>query len=91
MPTFVYPGKKPSYPKDFEKSILMLESIDINNDDLCVMGNVRVNLTMLQAAAGSRKRVSVSAFFTTDNWETRKESKVNKMEYEFNRPKFYRV
>lgn len=76
VPTFVFAGKRPSYKEDFEKSTLLLESVDISSDDMCLMGNVRVNLTKLQEETCLQKRrVSVTAVYTTDNWLNSKETR----------------
>jgi hypothetical protein len=39
------------------------------------MGNVRVNLDRLQQAAATKKRVSIVAKYTTNEWTTSKETK----------------
>ena len=41
---------------------MILESVDISNEDMCLMGNVRVNFAKLQMAAAGRKRVSIGNF-----------------------------
>ena len=62
VPCFVFPGKKPNYSSQFEKTVMILESVDISNEDMCLMGNVRVNFAKLQMAAAGRKRVSIGNF-----------------------------
>lgn len=75
VPCFVYPGKKPDYGKIFKNSTMILESVDLNEDDMCIMGNVRVNFARLQQVAGAQKRVTIVAKFTTDEWVTSQETK----------------
>lgn len=54
---------------------MILESLDINEEDQCVMGNVRVNFSKLQQVAANQKRVTVVAKYTTDDWVTSHETK----------------
>ena len=75
VPCFVFPGKKPNYASQFESTVMILESVDVSNEDMCLMGNVRVNFANLQKAASGRKRVSIIAKYTLDNWNTVKEAK----------------
>ena len=54
---------------------MILESVDISEEDMCLMGNVRVNFTRLQTVAANKKRVTISAKYTTDDWVTSKETR----------------
>ena len=40
---------------------MILESVDISEEDMCLMGNVRVNLAKLQKVAANRRRVVIIA------------------------------
>ncbi len=71
----MYPGKKPNYADIFEGNTMILESLDINEEDMCVMGNVRVNFSKLQQVAVNQKRVTMVAKYTTDDWVTSHETK----------------
>ena len=61
VPCFVFAGKKPGYADLFQKSTMILESVDISEEDMCLMGNVRVNLAKLQKVAANRRRVVIIA------------------------------
>ena len=61
VPLFVFNGKKPNYAQIFKKSTILLESLDISEEDMCLMGNVRVNFTKLQQVAACQRRVTVIA------------------------------
>ena len=61
VPCFVFAGKKPGYADLFQKSTMILESVDISEEDMCLMGNVRVNLAKLQKIAANRRRVVIIA------------------------------
>jgi len=54
---------------------MILESVDISEEDMCLMGNVRVNFTRLQKVAVNKKRVTISAKYSTDDWVTCKETR----------------
>jgi len=75
VPCFVFHGKKPNYAKIFKKSTMVLESLDISEEDMCIMGNVRVNFTNLQKVAACQRRVTIIAKYTTDDWVTSQETK----------------
>lgn len=73
MPCFVFPGERPNYVTDFKNTSLLLESLD--NEDMCLIGTIRVNMDRLQTVVGSRKRVNVATQYTTDEWTTFKQTK----------------
>lgn len=75
VPSFVFPGKKPNYASQFERTLMILESVDISDEDMCLMGNVRVNFANLQMAAAGRKRVTIVAKYSKDDWKTARETK----------------
>ena len=75
VPCFVFHGKKPNYGKIFKKSTMILESLDISEEDMCIMGNVRVNFTNLQKVAACQRRVTIIAKYTNDDWVTSQETK----------------
>ena len=84
IPTFSYNCKKHNYAKLFEENVLLLESLNIT-EDLCLMGNIRVNMTRLRRinkeqetmakSVTVKQRASVYAVYTFDGWETYKETK----------------
>ena len=47
----------------------------ISEEDMCIMGNVRVNFTNLQKVAACQRRVTIIAKYTTDDWVTSQETK----------------
>ena len=46
-----------------------------SEEDMCIMGNVRVNFTNLQKVAACQRRVTIIAKYTTDDWVTSQETK----------------
>ena len=54
---------------------MILESVDISDEDMCLMGNIRVNFSRLQQVAASKRRVAIVAKYSIDNWATTKEAK----------------